>query len=287
MKLPSFITLLIALSLPSLALAESSLRSWTNAEGKTITAELLELNDGVATLRLESGRRYEVSLATLSEADNEYAAEWTAAKEAEARAGEMGLTLGSIGDVIVETAFDEDTPATRKGDVLGWTAGIGEWRVEDGALIGDEVAEDSHASSLTYRFEATHLIIQAQVQLGSAEQIAFACRDNVSPGLHLGRLYITPDKLWIQHMTGISSTTTAEKLITLDVELDPEAWYDVTIEIVGDTYRATVGEEELEASHPRFADGKGIVALTNNGQGAKFRQVSLWHAEPKSGAKED
>lgn len=282
MKLPSFLPLIIAITLPSLTQAESSLRTWTNAEGKTIDAELLELNDGVATLRLENGRRYEVPLESLSEADNAYAAEWTAAKEAAARAGEMGLTLGSLGDAIVETAFDEDTPATRKGDVLGWTAGIGEWRVEEGALIGDEVPADNHASSLTYRFEATHLIIQAQVQLGSAEVIAFACRDNVSPGLHLGRLYVTPDKLWIQHMTGIAQTTTAEKLVTIDVELDPETWYEVTIEIVGDTYRATVGEEELEASHPRFADGKGIFALTNRGQGAKFRNVSLWHAEPKS-----
>ncbi|MEM7603585.1 MAG: SHD1 domain-containing protein [Verrucomicrobiota bacterium] len=282
MKLPYILSILIGLSLSSIAVAESSLRTWTNSEGRTITASLLELNDGVATLRMDNGRRYEVSLDTLSEADNEYAEEWTAAKEAEARAGELGATLGDIGDVIVETAFDEETPATRKGEVLGWQAGIGEWRVEEGALIGDEVPEDNHASSLTYRFEATHLIIQAQVQLGGSEQIAFACRDTVAPGLHLGRLYLTPEKLWIQHMTGISKTTTAEKLVTVDVELDPEEWYDVTIEIVGDTYRATVGGEELEASHPRFADAKGILALTNRGLGAKFRNVSVWHAEPKS-----
>ncbi|MEM9017017.1 MAG: SHD1 domain-containing protein [Verrucomicrobiota bacterium] len=282
MKLPFCLPALIGLTFSSAALAESSLRTWTNSEGRTITAELVELNDGVATLRMENGRRYEVSLETLSEADNEFAAEWTAAKEAEARAGEMGTILGDLGDVIVETTFDEDTPPTRKGDVMGWKAGIGEWRIEDGMLIGDEVPEDDHASSITTRFEAAHLIIQAQVQLGSSEQIAFACRDTVAPGLHLGRLYLTPDKLWIQNMTGISKTTTAERLITVDVELDPEEWYDVTIEIVGDTFRATVGEHELEASHSRFTDTKGIIALTNRGQGAKFRKVAIWHAEPKS-----
>ena len=31
-----------------------------------------------------------------------------------------------------------------------------------------------------------------------------------------------------------------------------------TIEIIGDRYRAKVGEEEIEATHPRFADAKGI-----------------------------
>ncbi|MEM1442606.1 MAG: SHD1 domain-containing protein [Verrucomicrobiota bacterium] len=273
---------LLSFALSSAAYAEGSLRTWTNTEGKTITAELLELNDGIATLRMENGRRYDVALDTLSGDDNRYAEEWTAAKEAEARAGEMGIQLGSLADVIVETAFDEETPVTRKGEVMGWKAGIGEWRIEEGVLIGDELAEDNHASSLTYKFEATNMIIRAQVQLGTAEQIAFACRDTVAPNLHLGRLYITPDKLWIQHMTGISGTTTAERIATLDVDLDPEEWYDVTIEIVGDTFRATVGEEELEATHSRFADAKAILALVNRGKGAKFKNVAVWHAEPKT-----
>ncbi len=192
-----------------------------------------------------------------------------------------GTELGTATEVIVATVFDENAPRTRKGDVAGWTAGIGEWRIEDGALIGDELEENHHPSSLTYRIEATDLIITAQVKLGAAEFIAFACRDTVPPNLHLGRLYLTPDQRWIMHMTGIAKTSTAKKLITEDVRIDPEKWYDITIEIIGDRYRAKIGEEIIEAQHPRFADAKGIVALVNKGQGASFRNVALWHAEPK------
>jgi hypothetical protein len=261
--------------------AENGLRDWTNTAGKTISAELIALEGDKATLRTANGREYGLLLSTLSEADGEFAQQWQKDQEAAASMKKAGIELGVPTEAIVETAFDENTPRTRKGEVAGWQAGIGEWRIEGGVLIGDEVAEDNHASSLTHRLEATHLIITAQVKLGTAEQIAFACRDTVPPNLHLARLYITQDKLWIQHMSGIAKTTKSEKLVTKEVELKPDEWYDVTIEIIGDQYRARVGEEEIEATHSRFADGKGIVALVNKGQGAQYRNVALWHAKAK------
>ena len=269
----------LVLVLPGSA-AEQPFREWTNSEGKKISAKLVGLEDGQITLALPGGREYELDLDSLSQADQDFAEQWQIEQKAKAKLEALGTKLSQPTKVIVESPFDKETPRTRKADLAGWKAGIGEWRIEDGSLIGDEVAEDNHASSLTYRFEATHLVIKAEVQLGTANQIAFACRDTVPPSLHLGRLYITPDKLWIQHMSGIAKTTRAEKLTVKEVDLDPSQWYDVTIEIVGDQYRATVGDEEIEATHSRFADPKGIVALVNKGQGAKFRNVSLWHAEP-------
>lgn len=272
--------ILCALSATLFSLCSAGeLRDWTNTDGKTISAELIKLQEDKATLRMNNGREYEISLSTLSATDQTFAAEWQAKQEAKAMASEQGMKLGIPTEVIVESPFNEDTPRTRKGDLAGWQAGIGEWRIEEGVLIGDELAEDNHASSLTQKMETENLIITAEVQLGSAEQIAFACRDTVPPNLHLARLYVTRDKLWIQHMTGIAKTTKAEKLITKDVELDPDEWYKVTIEIIGDQYRATVGAEEIQATHSRFADAKGIVALVNKGQGAKYRNVSLWKAE--------
>jgi hypothetical protein len=272
----SFLSVSVAFSAETKAV-----RDWTNTQGRTISAELTAVEGETAKLRLENGRTYEVPLAKLSESDREYVAAWQKTKEDAAAAEEMGLKLGEPTEAIVESPFSENTPATRKGDIGGWKAGIGEWRIEEGSLVGDELPEDNHASSLTYRLEATHLIIQAQVKLGTADQIAFACRDTVPPNLHLGRLFITPEKLWIQHMSGIAKTTTAEKLVTTEASLDPDEWYDVTIEIIGDRYRARVGDEEIEATHSRFADAKGIVALVNKGKGARYRNVSLWQAKAK------
>ncbi|MEM9281020.1 MAG: hypothetical protein AAGA96_04275 [Verrucomicrobiota bacterium] len=261
--------------------ADETVRTWTNTDGKTINASLLSKEGDQVTLRMTNGRQYTISLSTLSEADHEYAAAWEAKQAAAAQGEAWGLELSAPAEAIVETAFSTDTPPTRKGEVEGWKAGIGEWRIEEGILIGDEVAEDDHASSLTYQFEASHLIIRAEVRLGTATEVAIACRDTVPPSLHLGRLYITPEKLWIQKMTGIAGTTKAERLVTEEVEIDPEEWYDVTIEIIGDTYRALVGDHEIEATHERFLDAKAIIALVNRGQGAQFRNVSLWHGSPK------
>lgn len=269
----------IALSLISLFAEEP--RVWTNAEDQTLTATLVDFEGEDVQLRLESGKTYTISINTLSTKDQEYLASWKAEKEAAAAWDEVDLQLGVPTEPVVISEFSEDAPPTRKGMVQGWKAGIGEWRVENGSLIGDELPEDDHASSLTFNLEATDLIITAQVKLGEAEQITFACRDTVPPNLHLGRLYVTADKLWIQRMSGIAKSTQAVRLVEEEVDLDPDTWYDVTIEIIGDRYRAKVGRDELEAQHERFADAKGIIALVNRGKGAHFRNVSVWKALPK------
>lgn len=182
-------------------------------------------------------------------------------------------------ECIVSTAFDQPTAPVRKGDICGWKAGIGEWEVKDGVLCGRELETDHHPSSCTYRFEAKNLVITAQFRLGGASQIAFGCRDTVPPNLHLARTVITPTGIWIQRMSGISKTTKSVKMQEIKAPIDPEAWHTLTIEIVGDHYLAKVDDHRLEATHERFADPKGIVALINKGEGAQFKNVALWKAE--------
>jgi arylsulfatase A-like enzyme len=181
--------------------------------------------------------------------------------------------------LIVSTAFNEPTPPTRKGKINGWQAAIGEWSVKDGALHGDEVPEDKHASSCTYRIAATDLVITAQFKLGAAEHVAFGCRDNIAPNHHLARTFVSADKIWIQKMSGISKTTKAEKVAELQTVIDREKWYDLKIVIRGDHYQARVGQHVLEAHHERFKDAKELVALIVKGQGAQFRNISISHTE--------
>jgi hypothetical protein len=180
--------------------------------------------------------------------------------------------------LVVSTPFNEPAHATRKGIINGWQASIGEWRVQDGALHGDEVAADNHPSSCTYRLEATDMIISAQFKLGTATHVAFGCRDTIAPNHHLGRTYISQDAIWIVRQSGISKTTKSEKLTELKTSMDPNTWHDITIEIIGDHYRATVDNQVVEAHHERYKDAKGLVALITKGQGAQFKNLSIWHA---------
>jgi hypothetical protein len=183
---------------------------------------------------------------------------------------------------IVSTPFNEATLVVRKGKINDWQASIGEWQVKDGVLYGSELAEDNHASSCTYRIEADNLIITAKFKLGKAEHVAFGCRDSIEPFHHLGRTFISRDEIWIQKMSGIAKTTKATKLKELKTPINPDAWYDLTIEICGDHYRATVGEHVIEGHDDRFKDSKGLVALIVKGQGAQFKNVTLWNAKPRS-----
>jgi len=181
-------------------------------------------------------------------------------------------------ELIVATPFDEDAPATRKGNISGWQASIGEWTVKDGVLHGDELPEDKHPSSFTYRIDATDLVITARFRLGGADHVAFGCRDTIAPHHHLARTFISPEAIWIQHMSGISKTTRAVKVEEMKTPIDPEAWHDLTIEISGDQYRAKIDGHVIEARHERFADEKGLVALIVKGQGAQFNDVTIWKA---------
>ncbi len=183
--------------------------------------------------------------------------------------------------LIVSTDFDNDYPATRKGKIEGWNAAIGVWQVRDQVLHGDELPEDKHHSSCTWRAEATDLVLTAEFKLGAAQQIAFGCRDAIAPHHHLARVYITPDALWVTRMSGIAKTTKQEKLTELKVPVERDKWHKITIEICADQYRASIGNHILTATHERFADTKGIFALITKGQGAQFRNVSIWHGTPK------
>ena len=60
----------------SCALAET--RPWTNAEGKSITGELRRVEGDTASI-LVAGKKYDIPISTLSEADQAYIAEWQSA----------------------------------------------------------------------------------------------------------------------------------------------------------------------------------------------------------------
>lgn len=183
--------------------------------------------------------------------------------------------------LIVATSFDQETPLVRKKPIHGWSAAIGQWQVKDGVLHGDEVKEDNHPSSCTWKLDATDLVITAQFKVGTATHVAFGCRDNIPPNHHLARTYISKDAIWVVRQSGISKTSKSEKLAELKTPIDPNAWHSITIEIKGDQYRANVDGHVVEARHERYKDAKGLVALITKGEGAQFKDVAIWHATPK------
>ena len=207
----------------------------------------------------------------------------TVAQTDEPKPPETKITVP--GQLVTSEAFDRAESLAPKG-TAGWRGGIGQWSVERGAVHAKDekpsaARPNGHEAVCEYVTELSDLIMTAEFKLGTSPQIGFVCRDTNNPNHHLGRIMVTPTAVWLQKMSGIAKQTSKEVLQKIETPFVPEQWYHITIEISGDTWRAKVGDQVLTAKHDRFKDPKGRVGMVAKGEGAQFRNVSVWKAQPK------
>jgi hypothetical protein len=91
--------------------AQEEARVWTNKEGQTVTAKIVGVNEGGKVVILFKGKEVALALDTLSEADNEYVAQWKTKREEleKKRAGQATMFAGKqlkMGGQINNFAFD-------------------------------------------------------------------------------------------------------------------------------------------------------------------------------------
>lgn len=191
--------------------------------------------------------------------------------------------------LIATEKFDrpESLAKERQSGTDGWRGGIGTWSIRDGAAHAvqegpSEKRPNGHEAVCEHIVDLDDLVLSGEFKLGASPQIGFVCRDTNKPNHHLGRVVITPTAIWIQKMSGIAKETRREELKRIAVNLAPESWHRLTVEVCGDHWFARIDDHTLEASHERFKDRKGRVGFVARGEGAQFRNLSLWSAEPQS-----
>ena len=168
----------------------------------------------------------------------------------------------------------------------GWRGGIGTWSIKDGAAYAvqegpSEKRPNGHEAVCEHLVDLGDLVLTGEFKLGASPQLGFVCRDTNKPNHHQGRVMITPTAIWIQKMSGISKETRREELKKIEVQLDPNTWHRITIEICGDHFFARIDDHTLAATHERFQERKGRVGFVARAEGAQFRNVALWSAKPK------
>lgn len=202
-------------------------------------------------------------------------------------------TITEPAALVAAEKFDRPESFAPKGKdkagstVGGWHGGIGTWSIVNGAAY--EVQEgpsknrpNGHEAVCEYITDLGDLILTGEFKLGGSPQVGFVCRDTNNPNLHLGRVVITPDAIWIQKMSGIAKETRKEELTRIEAKTDPNTWHHITVEISGDHYVAHIDDTTLEAHHERFKDRKGRVGFVARGEGAQFRNMAIWSAKPKT-----
>lgn len=138
MNIPRLYWFLLALA--ALPAGAREFRDFTNREGKTIHAELLDLRGEQVRIRMENGRVFDVPVASLSEADRAFLEEWDARRRG---AGEEGY----YSEVIFEDDFSGDGFGERWGHYKSQSL------VRDGVLIGKTIDIQDHAGVDSIRFE--------------------------------------------------------------------------------------------------------------------------------------
>ena len=192
------------------------------------------------------------------------------------------------GKLIATEKFDrEDSVGTqKKRGTTGWATVLGDWKIVDGAAYGiseppSKKRPKGHAAGCDQIVDLDDFVISGEFKLGDAHQVGVITRDSNQPPLHLGRVLITKKSIWIQKMTGISKETRSEVLTKIDVPVDTNTWHTFVIEVQGSQFLARIDDHILKAKHPRFADRKGRIGFIAGGEGAQFRNVSLWEAKKK------
>lgn len=174
----------------------------------------------------------------------------------------------------------------RQPGTEGWRAGIGTWSVVESAGYAvqegpSEKRPNGHEAVCEHLVDLGDYVFTAEFKLGSSPQVGFVCRDTNKPNLHQGRILITPETITLNKMSGIAKETRREELQKMAVKTDPNTWHKITIEVSGDRWFARLDDQIIEGRHERFKDRKGRIGMVARGEGAQFRNVTLWSAKPK------
>jgi hypothetical protein len=174
---------------------------------------------------------------------------------------------------------------TFQGDKLApeWKAAKGKWDVSGGVLKGAELPEDKHGAVVRNPLKLQNMVVAFDVKLDGAKLSTLSIN---APKGHLARVRLTPASFAI-HLDDIDKEgpLKGKAFFTKQIQLAPDTWHSVLLEMVGDKIVGTLDENTTgQGSDPALAENiKVAPGFTVTGQSASFRNVRIYSAkaEPK------
>jgi len=119
-----------------------------------------------------------------------------------------------------------------------------------------------------------------EFRFDGAKGISFSVND---PKEHLARVLLTPTSFIARKDDrDKKGPDVAINFLTETVKFDPGTWHTLVVEMVGDTFVATVdGKVTAVGAHELFRAPKVSPGFTVDGAAATFRNVALWSARPE------
>lgn len=291
---PVLALVLFACAIPPHPAAARDIRTFTNLEGVTIEAELLDLRDGKVKL-MKDRRVFEIPIETLSAADRESLERWDL--ERQGRTDELYYS-----ELIFEDDFEKDGFDER------WRHYKSESVVKDGVLVGKTVDINDHAGVDSIRFDGRQdLEISVKFNFAGEEAQRFNVwiDDKDYDGSHAGHICsvsISPTGGSISDAkTGNFEKTIYEKRkggATLDestqemlrtktnnfqLDLAREEWHTLLIRTKGDEVVVWVNDHEVGKlkSEGLAHETKSLVSLTTNINDVHYDDFVVKAAKPQ------
>ncbi len=293
--------LLLGAVIASTSASAREFRDFTNKAGKTIKAELLDLQDGKVKIRA-NGRVFDVPVTDLSEADQTFLTEWDLKRKGD----EESLYYS-------EVVFEDDFSGEDFGE--GWHHYKSESVLQEGVLIGKTIDINDHAGVDGIRFEGRkdmEVSVKFKFAGPEAERFNVWFDDKDYKGAHAG--HITSVAIWptggnisdaktgnmensIYEMkkspAGLDDETkklleTKTTKLEIDIEKDKDEWHELLIRTKGNLVTVFVDGDEVGSleSEGNGHTTKSQVSLTTNANDVHYDDF-LVRAAPASASDEE
>lgn len=185
--------------------------------------------------------------------------------------------------------FDRPDSLQTKPSTHGWQPIIGTWKIQNGVVTAAEAKPGEkypggHSAFCEHLVDLQNFVLTAEFKLGEARSVVFRCRDLTAPGAkmqHTGYAEVDSRAMWLSQCEGSGPTYKAEELTRMPLHLEKDLWHRVTLEVCEGKWLIQLDDSKvIQAEHPRFLAQKARVTLSARGEGAEFRNVALWKAQP-------
>lgn len=271
-------------------------RTFTNQDGKSIEAEVLDLRDG--KIRIMANRKtFEVPVETLSAEDQEWIKEWDAKR--------LGGTEKKDESAYTELIFADDFEKDGFGEQ--WGHYKSESVVKGGVLIGKTIDINDHAGVDAIRFEGKQdLEIKVKFNFAgeAAERFNVWMDDKDYKDSHAGHICsisINPtggsisdaktgsfeNSIYEKRKVGGTLDEATEALLktktaSFALDLKRETWHELLIQSKGDEVTVSVNGFEVGKlkSSGLSHETKSVVSLTTNVNDVQYDDFSIRAAKP-------
>jgi hypothetical protein len=175
-------------------------------------------------------------------------------------------------------AFADDFASSALGPK--WATPKGDWKIENGSLVGRELASDKHAAVLNLAIPNRDSHIHFRFQLDGAKN--FNLSMNHAKG-HLFRVSFKPDGVTVTaDKVKDDPASKIETIAQAAGKFESGRWYNVDVEMQGE--RVSVKTDNgiaVEGSHPRLDTAKPNYRFVMRDGALRLDDVTVWMiAEP-------